>query len=381
MSSILIYGILIIITLLFSKLAYNEKNKYRRAIYFAMMIIIPSMFAALRYHVGTDYYIHETVFQNILQNNEVEKHAEIGYVLLNQIIVFFNGSYNVVLFLVTAISMSCICGAIYAFKDDINPTFAMFCYFVLYYQMSLNYIRQLLAASIALYALVLFIKDKKVLGIILVLIGSSFHITAMLMLAIMLIATFLANDKYNKIKIIIYVICIIALFIYPRYLIPALDYIEIYIPKLAYFFNYLEADYQSIGFGIIRYPFIFIICGLLFYPNCKKEFKLFYHIGLLGFCLWLTSYITVMEFYRIAHNLLLVLPLLLGYYYRQIDYLLCDCKWILQLKRFKLFAYIFEHKKIIYRSSLVCFLLFFWIYDFFILKAHETIPYQWIIGG
>lgn len=381
MSSMLIYAALIIITLLFSKLAYNEQNKYRKAIYFAMMIIIPSMFAALRYHVGTDYYIHETVFQNIIQNNEVEKHAEIGYIILNQIVAFFNGSYNVVLFLVSAISISCISAAIYAFKDDINPTFALLCYFLLYYQMSLNYIRQLLAASIAIYALVLFIKNRKLLAISLVIIAASFHVTAILMLAIMLISSFLTNDKYNKLKVVIYVLGVIALFTYPLYLSSVLDYVEIYIPQLTYFFNYLEANYQGIGVGFIRYPLIFIICGLLFYRNSKNEFKLFYHVALLGFCLWLTSYITVMEFYRIAHNLLLVLPLLLGYYYQNIDKLFPDYKWLNKISKFKIVDFLLKHKQLIYRSSLVLFLLFFWIYDFFILGAHETIPYQWIIGG
>ena len=380
MISILFFAALMLACVVLASMYQKEVNKNKRNLYFALMILIPSIFAGLRYYVGTDYGIHEGVFFDVANGLIVEKHAEIGYVFLNQIVAFFHGNYNIVLFLVHLISLTCYFLSIKHFEDHINVPLAVLFYFLLYYQMSLNYIRQLLAASIAIYGCVLYIKNMKKSGLLVTLISGLFHMTGWIYLPIMLLYRFFINDRWNLLKVILYISGIILLFTYPIFLPPILEYFEELIPKLAYFFNYLEAQYQMIGIGLFRYLLLIVVPGLFFYKHAKEQFKFMIHITILGFILWLTSYVTKMEFYRIAHNFLLMLPILLAYFFKNTGNLFVEYQDLPKLLKNKLFNMIYKYRIILYRSMTVFLIVFFWIYDFFILGAHETIPYVWILG-
>lgn len=380
MFSIVFYASLALATTVLASLWQKETNQKKRNLYFIAMVLIPAIFAGLRYYVGTDYGIHEGVFFDVANGLVVEKHAEVGYIFLNKIVSFFNGHYNIVLFIVHLISLTCYFLSIKHFEDHINVPLAVLFYFLLYYQMSLNYIRQLLAASIALYGCVLYLKDKKILGLFVTMLSGLFHMTGLIYLPMMLLYKFFTNDKYNIIKVTLYIAGVILLFTYPLFLPPILEDLEEVYPKLAYFFNYLEHAYKPIGIGLFRYLLLIVIPGVVFYRQSKEQFKFLLHISILGFCLWLTSYVTKLEFYRIGHNFLYVLPILLAYYFKNAPNLFISYEELPKILHNKVINMVYKYRVFLYRFMILFLVIFFWIYDFFILGAHETIPYVWILG-
>lgn len=384
MKSIILYLSIIILTTLLTYFSTISQDKKKSMIWSVCAIIIPSIFAALRYNIGTDYRIHEMVFLEVVQGLEVTKRAEFGYVLLNQCVASFGGSYNILLFFISFISISCVYLSFYSFKDKISVPIAMLFYMFLYYQMSFNFIRQLLAASIALYATVLFIKNKKVLSVVLCMIAGTFHVTALIYIPVLFVYSFLTNKKYDNLKIVIYVTLIICVFSYPIFLTPILEYLQEIIPQLRYFFNYLAVEYKSIGIGLFRYILLFIIPGLLFYKKTEKPFLFYFHISIIGFIMWLTSYVTKMEFYRISYTFLFVLPILLSYYWNNLEELFpcIKIKYTFHNDNInKLVSWIYLKRYLLLQLFFINLLIFFWYYDYFYLGAHETVPYISILGG
>lgn len=373
-SMVLYLGIIFLTTLLTFIYEKNLEKRWKWVILF-FIIFIPSFFAAIRLNIGTDFSIHKSVFIDVLEGGIVEKRAEIGYVLLNQIVIFLHGNYHIVLFLVSFISTICVFSTFYTYRDKVSISFGMFAYMLLYYQMSYNFVRQLLAASIGIFACVLFLKqNKKILPILLCIIASCFHITGLIYVPVILLYPLLTKEEYHKKRNLLFLFLATLVFIYPFILMPLLETIQELIPPLRYFINYLAVDYKSIGVGILRYPLLFIGFGFVFYSQMEDKFKWIFHVLILGFILWLTSYVTKMEFYRISHMYLMFIPLLYGYYWKNIDNLSTLIPYIDKNK------WIYSHRNILIKGLFVIMLMFFWYYDFFYLGAHETVPYQSIFG-
>lgn len=368
--SVIFYLTITLITTYLCFLYQKCNNKTQKVLLAAAIIFVPSFFAGIRINIGTDFTIHQSVFEDIIFGSNIEKRAEIGYVFLNQIVVWFGGGYHVVLFLVSLITFSCLFLSFNELNDEISIPFAMFAYMLLYYQMSFNYIRQLLAAAIGVFACVLFLKkNRKKLSIIICLLASSFHITGLIYIPVLLFYDFLSNNKYLVKRNIMFIFLSILVFIYPIVLMPLFEIIQDIFPSLRYFINYLAVEYKSIGFGFFRYPLLFMIFGILFYSRMEKKFKWMFNVMILGFIFWLTSYVTKMEFYRMSHMYLIFIPIIYGYFWKNIFKFsnaipLCHNKLI------------YEHREILIKAFMILMLLFFWYYDFFYLGAHETVPYQ-----
>lgn len=384
-TSLLIYIGIIFLTVFCTTQSFKEKNSKKIKIFFMILaIIIPSVFAGIRYNIGTDYKIHEMVFNEIANGEEITKRAECGYVLLNKILAILGGNYNTLLFIITIISMTCVYLTLKQYKDKISAPIAMLAYMLLYYQMSYNLIRQIFAATIVLYATTFLYKNQKwkfVFGCIL---ASTIHITASIYLIMLLGYSVLTKEKYQKFRIILYIILTLVVFTYPYIILPILNILQDKIPSLEYFFNYLKVEYKPIGIGILRYIILFIIPGILTYTKMKKDEIMlgYYHFSILGFILWLTSYISSRDFYRISYTILLSIIPLIGYYWKNATNI--QIKFLDKFQNGKLgkiLRPIITQKEKLFKVAIILLLFFFWYYDFFYLKAHATVPYQTILGG
>ena len=363
--SLVIYGLNILISLILTYFFSNEKNVKKKIIWGCTIVVLLSLFASVREGIGTDYFSHQEIFDNLSNGVVVTKHSEIGYLLLNGLIVLIGGNYHWVLFFVTTISVTCILFTFDHFKEDISITFAMFVYLLMFYQMSFNLIRQMLAISIALTAIV-FINKNKFFSAFIIVLSSFFHITTLILLPIILFPSFFYESKYDNKRLFMYILLLIIIFTYPLFLIPFLDWIQSKVPQLEYFINYLEVNYQSIGLGVLRYPLLLIFPCVFFYNKMPNYIKICFNTMILGFILWLTSYVTVREFYRISYNLFYISPLLLGYVWKNLSSLNQNISCLISKVKYK---------EYIFKIYIVILLLFFWYYDFFYLQAHETIPY------
>ncbi len=377
MSSLVVYLTIISITVFFTIVALKSNEKKKIYFFNVLSVLFPSVFAALRYNIGTDYQIHQQVFEEISQGIPISKRAEIGYVLLNKVVAIVGGPYNVLLFLVALISIGCIYYTLYFFKNEICVPVAMLAYMLLYYQMSFNFIRQMLATSVALLATVVFLQKKKALSIIICCIAASFHITALIYIPVLLLYDFFSEQRYQHLRNWVYIALTLLVFLYPFILMPVLEQVQEWIPSLRYFINYLAVEYKPLGFGMFRYILLFIVPGVLFYKTMVKTMRFYYNVSLLGFIMWLTSYVTQREFYRISYTYLIMIIILIGYFWKNSENVLQE----LNIKKSFTQTAIYKHRELIFKMLLLALMIFFWYYDYFYLKSHETVPYISILGS
>lgn len=355
--SIGLYITIILLTTLFTSLSTNKRlSKGLRILFAVLVILVPSIFAGLRYGIGTDYQIHKSVFNELESGLEVTKRTEMGYLILNKIIIFFGGNYQCLLFIISFITVACIYKALLRYKDKINVTIGILSFMLLYYQMSYNLLRQMLAISIMIYALKYLENKKSVKYIISCIIATTIHSSSIIFLFLLVAYKFLSNEKYKKILFVVYIVAIVLVFNYPKILNPILQNINIS-SELQYYLNYLKVKYQPIGFGICRYILLFIIPGILIYKRKRDDniFLFWYNTSVIGFIFWTTSYVTERELYRISYNFLILIIFLLGFFWKETEN-----------KKYKL----------IYRLILLILLFFFWYYDYFYLGANGTVPYM-----
>ena len=98
-------GIILTTTILaYLTMQAEKKNKNKKIIYLLkiLTVLFPSIIAGIRYGIGTDYLgVYEPFFREVQSGNIIDKSRdfEIGYVLLNKIVIFFGGDFNIVMFI------------------------------------------------------------------------------------------------------------------------------------------------------------------------------------------------------------------------------------------------------------------------------------------
>ncbi|MFG6320606.1 MAG: EpsG family protein [Lachnospiraceae bacterium] len=353
----LFYAIVIAITTLLAWLYSHISGRRIKKIVFLLSVLVPSAISGLR-GVGSDYWIYirncdeiiEGVFENVDYNS-----------LFTQITRFlfrFDVDFQVIIFITSLVTICAVFRTINLYKKNISYTFGVFSYMLIFFQMSFNTYRQILAACLFLVATVFLYREnnKKKFGV--------WYIAAVLIhssiLPFGLVYFFkdkILEDRYKKKRILLYCITAIVIFIIPS-LTSQMSFLLKMIPHYGW---YITRFYRTgIGIGILRYlvmgvvPIVFIVR--------KKVYKEMQEIGLgfipfyisMGFVLWLTSYISESSIYRISYNMLIAFPLLHGYIFKK--YL--------------------RKSRIIVCISVIVIMLGFWAYDGIMLNTGETVPYQ-----
>lgn len=350
--SLMIYIIITSMTVGLANLSVSNKfDKNIRKIFAIFTVLVPAFFAGIRYGIGTDYIIYEGVFNEVVNNITITKRSEFGYVILNEIIAFFSSNFQILLFVIAVITIGCIYATLYRKKEKINIAFAMFCFMLLFYQMSFNLMRQLLAASILMFATKYLEKNEKLKYIVMNIIAISIHSVAIIGLPLTFLYKFLTDEKYSKLRYIFYAIMFAIVVGYSFILTPIFSKI----PSLFYYMKYITFSYQGIGIGIFRYIILIFIPAFFLKKELKAhdDIKLFFAISTIGFILWMNSYFSDYIAYRISYTYLINISLILGFYWKNLK-----CKNQLPVKILVLVT-----------------VVFFWYYDFFYLGVHGTVPY------
>ncbi len=184
--------------------AGDKKSKYYFFISLIPFIVL-FLISALRYKVGRDYtdtYVY--TFNKILQGSQNIR-ADLGFLLLNKIIIWFDGSAQWFFVLTSFIINFFVSKSI--FKQSKNKMLSFFIYICgTFFFFSLNGIRQAIAMSFFYYSF-RYVKEKKLYKYIICnLCGFLFHNSAILFLPLYFI---LSKNFSKKIKAFILVIVII----------------------------------------------------------------------------------------------------------------------------------------------------------------------------
>lgn len=320
-------------------------------------IFFPSFIAGIRYGIGTDYIIYATYFDSIKRGFIFRTDIAFGFAFLNKVIAILGGNVQVVLFICSFMTIYFVIRTIRFYSNNINIEMAYFTFMLMYYQMSYNIVRQILAMSICLY-MTTKLKNKEWIKIgFLMVLACSVHTTAILMIGIIILYPFI-NDRKKFISIsLIYLASIWFLFNFSLF-----QNVLLGIDSLSYYAGYLRKTGElHFSLGIVL-RFIPFIIPYYFIKRDKDEsisIAFYLRVYVIGSILRLLTYMTQFDAERFAYYFLFFQVILVGYYFKY------------NKRNYKIFGV---------NTLLLIIIVFLWLNDFIINGWHETIPYQTIFG-
>lgn len=365
------YILIILITTLIAATYQSTKNK---AI-FILLVLFPSFFCGFR-ESGTDYFIYLERFRYIARGLRVSKSGTdlsapfYGFFgLINRIC----GNYQVAIFVISFVTIFIAFYLICQHSKDISVSVAVFSYMTMFYFLSFNIFRQCLAAEVYALGIYLFVKKKKsVTGIMVLILSVLIHSSVFPFALVALILSWISENFRIKKRICVYLTLLTVVFLLPEMSMLTQKLLSA-LPHYAFYF--LNFHYQGLGIGIFRYIFLVCVMILLLYKSgylLEKEYIAYSFLALNGAILTWMSYVSDTFIYRIGYIGLVFLPILHGYFVRQ----------FLTMRRSN------GSIQIVYRNTtkgkiasafslgLIALLLFFFWYDFIYLNTGDILPYS-----
>ena len=367
----IIYIFMFIISLFFICLGlYNKKNKILRFIFISIGLLIPCVLAGLRdITLGSDTKGYVIELYNLAKNYDsfIEYFNKCSIVynindFLYILVTFFSAkifnNFNVFLFIIECLVIIPIFIALkYNKKSNINIVFGMYIFFMFFFNVSFNMLRQSIALSFSILGLTLLEKkQKKYLPWLFLAIAVGFHVTALIMIFSYLIYYFLKNKKISfRIKIIIEIIIALLSIIFVldyTTLINFLSEVHVYEHGIVYLDKYAKLDFSFIDTALYFFILMMIVLNRKDIEKNYGNYKFYKFITIESLIiLQLGSFIQYAErvsFYLIYPVIFNILPLLVSkdYKYNKINKLL-----------------------------LISIFAVYWILVFGILGMHDTVPY------
>lgn len=356
-NEMLLYAGIVAITTLLAWIYSHAKGKQAKRVLYVLLVMFPATISGLR-GVGTDIGHYIEYASEIISGTYDSVDYKSIFVQITRILLRYNISFQIVLFAVSIITIHVMFKIFDMYGKHISFTFGVFSYMLVFYQMSFNTYRQIMAAAFFLLATVrLFKEDDKKKFLIFYIVSVLIHNSFLPFGLVFFLRDWITEKKYLKKRVFVYIALTIIIFCIPK-MMSRMDFLLRIIPHYGW---YITRFYQSgIGFGILRFLVMGVIPVVILrlkktdqdMTDKKISFLPFYIT--MGFVLWLTSYISESSIYRISYNLLIALPILHGYLYKK---------------------YIKRAKSIVL-VGIITIMVLFWYYDGAILNTGETVPYK-----
>ena len=361
--------------LVYASIKIEEKTDNKLIIYIAraVAILFPAIIAGIRNDVGTDNAGTYKKFFAEIVSGEITyrlREFEIGYVLLNKLIIWLGGNYNVLMFTASLITITPIYFGLLHYKERISVPLGFFLFMVIFYQKSFNLVRQMISVAIIFFGFTYldfkeegkehrkYIIIQYIKYIACVIVAGLFQRTSLIMLIIPLVREMYANPKYKVLSIASYIALIIIILNFET-----IGKIMAKNEKLYYYAMYFdkEGDSQlSIAYFIriipVIIPFFFVMKKI----TMDKQMNFLYSMTVIGCILLLLGYLTSTWGERIS------------YYFS-----------IFQIAMFPYYIRCLKENKFLYIAStilIIAFNLAIWYYDYIYMKRDETIPYKTIFN-
>lgn len=320
LSATLFYFLVSLVTGLLAELSVKANKSLRKA-FACLSIIVPATFAGLRYGIGTDYFVtYKPYFDYLSGNGSLllvnRESLDLGYYLLNVLVIKLGGNFQLVLYLASVITFLAFRKAIFPYKEKISIGLSTFVFMLMYYQASFNIIRQMMAATIVLYSFQYIVQRNPKRFVLWVFIAALFHKTAILVLPFYLLANVVTKRKYKALIIAFYILFFYAVFNFDQFT-PILNFID----SSGYYSNYLrKVSSFSFSVGLLIRTVPYILAVFLLWKKIKgdRTLNIFLNSFLLGSILRLIVYMTQFDADRIALYFLMpqviFIPYLARYY-------------------------------------------------------------------
>ncbi len=286
-----------------SESKYLKKKKCLKVIFAVLAITVPSLLAGLRdSSVGTDvevygnFWFEYTQRMKFLRYIEFAKSCSIGvvYALLNYIVGLFTDDTKIYYFVLSFVETGLIYIGVKMFNgldrkslfnnklvlndnNKISLPFAMFCYYTIFYNNTLNLLRQFLAVCFVFVAYMFIMKKKYVVSVLILMVAFLSHNSALF--SFLLIPIFIISNEKLKSREKVYIFNIILFCSISLVMILYKPVLMLFISKgilSSRFLTYMEGT--VVGGRMIRTVFwvILAVLGYIAFPkmiNYQKESK------------------------------------------------------------------------------------------------------------
>ncbi len=295
-------------------LGFLVKNKYGKILYSFIMFMFFFLVSGLRYEVGHDYNSYASMFFNTYSmtiENIMQSSTEKGYLLMNKIFSNYIIDYQVLyLFIAFIVAFSVI---YYLYKNSSMIYLSCFTFITIgCFYFSMDFLRQVIAGAIILYALNNLEKKQYLHYIVLIIFAICFHKSAILMIPL----SFVLKIPLNKYILFTYSIASILLIVFSTQIL-------IFVTSFIYSgYDPLQSIHMSTGI-----PLIYGICTLAIFVYAyilKDELVKYRSLNqILLVCAFLNVFITLIGY---KHSILSRFSILIEI--PVVTILLVDCVYL-----------------------------------------------------
>lgn len=359
--TLILYLLIIFVLPLFSEKCIYSTNKYK-ILNLICVSIVPGIVAGFRGNSGTDTLMYKTVYQLGSQGIKRWVQMENGYLLLNDLFSSLHFPFSFFLFFMSTITTLFILLAINLEREYVNVYISSMTYFTTLYFQSFNFIRQALAISISLFAMVLFLHKKFWIAIPLIILAAQIHRTAYICLLICVFYLFI-RGKNKGVKMIITLLLFFLIVINQG----IAANIVFYLTRNNYYVGYITRQTGNQG-NLLTYMLktspVLVLC-LLYYRKIRQSKNanmiVYLTIMLTGYLLSALGVHAATEVNRIGLYFTMMNVFVFGY---------CSNNNLLLPK-----VHLQVDKKII-KLALVLFLAISFFNGIFIHKNQQIVPYR-----
>lgn len=340
----------------------KKRNKTIFYIFTLIAILIPCLLAAFRATtIGTDVKLYiENWFSYANKASSFKQYlnyissTEILYLFINYVISIFTNKISVLFFVLQLLTILPLVIALNRSDNKISVPLAMLIYFLFFYNMSFNAVRQSISISFVILGITYLLDNKKKTFLIFLIIGILFHSSATLVIPLYFIYISSKSKKVN-LYTLLYLLIIIFILLNFESIVLFLLKIGILPSKyINYVTTYLRTDLDFSLVNNIFYFSLLILMGL-FIDKKDKNNKFLFILFILGIAIFesgmISKFANRASYYFLFPGIFLLLPQL------------CNPNYKITKNRMGL-------------TLLIIFIfVVYWVFWIVFQNVHETFPY------
>ena len=250
---------------LLSEFGYFKNSRTAKTVFLSAGSLILFLVSAFRYDVGDDFRPYTNNFIRFAKMTTVElatERMEKGYILLNRYVQLFVNDFQMLFIFIAVIVILLVYAILLKFCKNPSMGLLMFYLYGLFFN-SMNFMRNVIAGLIIVFAYQ-YIKEKNFMRfIVVVLLASTFHISALIFIPFY----YIFRLKFNYITVIIYSAVFGSIFIFSR---PVMEWITTYV-YTAYSPQTSREMFNGIPVLYSMCSLTLLVCGILLRKDLEKD--------------------------------------------------------------------------------------------------------------
>ncbi len=382
----IVYAIIFIISLFFCRIFEKKNLSPKKKIIVLMGIMIPPiLLASVRYLVGIDYLAYIINYNGIVTMFSPKMvlyfySKEPLYVITTYIGYLLVGTFTGAFWIYSIIYIFFVFEGIRYYKNKISITLGLFIFYMTYYLVFFNMIRQMIAVAIILFASRYIFEKKFWKYFIWIIIAGLFHKSAYIMIFLYLLNYKLDSKRISKIFFILATIA-------PIFMIPLLKIIIWFDGIIGIF-----TKYSSIDINLNLKFLLYVVPTLLFIMFYRKKileldirYELFIRIVFLQLpAQFLGCFVETADrisvYFAIFQVILIPLVLKTQIEESKLKELLFDLKKVTNFKEIVNYIYIILNDMRWKKVIIVGWYIFYYIVIFILMNSNGVYPYQTIFS-